>query len=139
MDPLARAACTNRPDLNWFADTTVEAKRAIAVCRTCPVSKPCCEEADRRKEQWGIWGGVNRSGRTAARREQRAVMQTIWIRTGVADTNIDRFDYKADMAARTEVCGGSLAAWKNGCRCDRCVTRFDPVVRRRLSAGDWWA
>ena len=53
-DWVARAACRDHdPDI-WFASTTEEAKR---ICRTCPVQRPCLEDAIRRGETSGVWGG----------------------------------------------------------------------------------
>ena len=138
-DPLADGLCRSRPDLTWFGDTAAENRRAITVCRVCPVSKPCCEEADARREQWGVWGGVNRIAKTAVKREQRAVMETIWIRAGLAATNLEGFDFKADMAASRVVCPGTVEAWRSGCECDRCTTRFDTMTKRRMGALEGWA
>lgn len=81
-DPLAKAACKGRSDIDWFPVTATAANRAITVCRVCPVSKACCEEADQRKEQWGVWGGIWRSSKSSVKRRQRADMEMIW-ETGV--------------------------------------------------------
>lgn len=77
-DPLAKAACKGREGYDWYANTVSEMNRAISVCRICPVSKACCEEADRRKEQWGIWGGISRPSKSGVRKRQRAAMEIIW-------------------------------------------------------------
>ena len=41
----------------FFADDLATIARAKAVCRGCPVARPCLEGALRRGEPWGVWGG----------------------------------------------------------------------------------
>jgi hypothetical protein len=52
-----RPRCADEdPELFWPA-TPVEADRAKAICRACPLSAECRSVAQRRGE-WGVWGGV---------------------------------------------------------------------------------
>ena len=66
LDPWrADAACRDAdPDL-FFPSVaerpeTKDARegRAKAICRDCPVREECLEYALRKREPWGIWGGV---------------------------------------------------------------------------------
>jgi WhiB family redox-sensing transcriptional regulator len=46
----------NDPDL-WFAESPRDIDTAKALCRGCPVRKPCLSHALQRREPWGVWGG----------------------------------------------------------------------------------
>ncbi len=41
----------------WFADEPARLETAKALCRECPLQAPCLDEALRRAEPWGVWGG----------------------------------------------------------------------------------
>lgn len=47
---------TDKPDL-WFAEQPEALARAQALCWSCPVRRRCLQEALRRGEPWGVWGG----------------------------------------------------------------------------------
>lgn len=50
------------PEL-WFpikgGDGCGNGETAKAICRRCPIKGPCLDQALRRKERFGIWGGIN--------------------------------------------------------------------------------
>ncbi len=53
------AACQGM-DTNIFMEGPT--KKALAVCRTCNVTKACLDYAIRTR-QWGVWGGESTFGR----------------------------------------------------------------------------
>lgn len=74
----AYAACQSERVRLFFAPTSelpserlVRERTAKAVCAGCPVRTECLEHALRRREQYGIWGGLNSSERAEARRLAR--------------------------------------------------------------------
>lgn len=54
----------------WYAhDADHESvNHAISVCHQCPVIRACVRAAFKRREQFGIWGGMTARQRTAALR-----------------------------------------------------------------------
>ena len=42
----------------FFSDDDLEIARAKAICRTCPLSASCLENALARSEAYGVWGGT---------------------------------------------------------------------------------
>lgn len=50
------------------------ARKAIAICGTCPVCEECADGAIQRREQYGIWGGLTPS-RIAAIADDRERMR----------------------------------------------------------------
>ncbi|WP_051362502.1 WhiB family transcriptional regulator [Amycolatopsis thermoflava] len=73
-----RGACQLFPELDWIApggEKPTPRQRAAAetacrvICAACPVRMLCAEDALRRGEPWGIWGGLDRKDRTAVARE----------------------------------------------------------------------
>lgn len=48
----------HRPSL-----TSVEVRRAKAVCAVCPVLQECFDFAMENREEYGVWGGTTRSER----------------------------------------------------------------------------
>lgn len=66
----ARAVCRDYDPEMFFPDPsdTVGQREAKAVCARCPVRVECLTEADRRHEQYGIWGGLERTDRGGAQR-----------------------------------------------------------------------
>jgi WhiB family redox-sensing transcriptional regulator len=49
--------CQNdQPDL-WFAERPEVLAVAQALCRHCPLRRPCLDDALARREPWGVWGG----------------------------------------------------------------------------------
>ena len=61
------------PDL-WFPECSLEALKAIRVCRNCPVRRECLSDALERGDTRGIRGGVsgNRRSRMLRRRNEKA-------------------------------------------------------------------
>jgi hypothetical protein len=53
----------NRPSM-----TSVEIRRAKAVCATCPVLWQCYEYAMTNDEEYGVWGGTTRRERQRLKR-----------------------------------------------------------------------
>lgn len=49
-----------------------QAREAVAraVCRSCPVQRPCLEAALELKEPHGVWGGMNERERRSVRRRR---------------------------------------------------------------------
>lgn len=65
-----RAACRSEdPDL-FFPDSydSEQARRAVAVCRACPVAEQCFGDAIASQDRWGIRGGYTPRQRVALRR-----------------------------------------------------------------------
>jgi WhiB family transcriptional regulator, redox-sensing transcriptional regulator len=57
---IARADCRNYdPDL-WFSPIPNEQEKAKAVCAGCPVSAACLQWSVATRQQFGIWGGIDR-------------------------------------------------------------------------------
>lgn len=62
---------TGEADL-WFAEAPAELETAKALCRECPLQKPCLDEAIARREPWGVWGGeIFNGGAIVARKRPR--------------------------------------------------------------------
>lgn len=68
-------ACAERPSEWWYPDErSIDAARAKAICRSCPVRFECLEASldPTLPELYGIWGGLDESDRRrimAGRRE----------------------------------------------------------------------
>ena len=66
-----KAACRGPQAAVFFPPPHFERKdekleresRAKAICRTCPVRRPCLDYAIRIREPHGIWGGLSESER----------------------------------------------------------------------------
>lgn len=56
----------HRPSL-----TSIEVRRAKAICAICPVMQECFEFAMENDEEYGIWGGTTKSERQRFREEYR--------------------------------------------------------------------
>ena len=55
----SQGACLDRNPELWFEDAnSPRARRAEAVCQTCPVRRTCLATALVRAEEFGIWGGL---------------------------------------------------------------------------------
>jgi WhiB family transcriptional regulator, redox-sensing transcriptional regulator len=65
MRPAPRALCANhpRPDL-WFSYSALQ-KRAVAICKQCPLRERCLDHAVSRPEVHGVWGGTTAEDRRA--------------------------------------------------------------------------
>ena len=53
---MDRAACTSRPDLDWF-DLDCNLQPCLEVCITCPVADDCLDYAIAHQAEHGMWGG----------------------------------------------------------------------------------
>ena len=121
------AACREHPTEWWFM---VDPTDALEVCRGCPVSKACCEAADRHEEEWGVWGGVNRSAQRRVQDAQRRVMHTIWgdpepERKGRTPAQEEALRILMEAVSPSKVSPlkkehGSRRSYRAGCRCDAC-------------------
>jgi WhiB family redox-sensing transcriptional regulator len=66
MSRLFGAKCIGRTDEMFPHQTRGKAKEmshekvvaALAICDGCPAIEPCADGAIRRREQYGIWGGL---------------------------------------------------------------------------------
>lgn len=56
---MSEAACTDQDTEIFYPETgdTKAAKKAIAVCKTCPVRDRCLYHALTNPESFGVWGG----------------------------------------------------------------------------------
>lgn len=52
----AELSCQSDPDL-FFAEKPEDVERARALCRQCPLQRPCLDGALQRGEPCGVWGG----------------------------------------------------------------------------------
>lgn len=73
----AEARCRGDAATDFFAPITGETRRAraarerraVAVCAECPVQARCLEDAARRGERYGIWGGRSFDERTSLKHQ----------------------------------------------------------------------
>jgi WhiB family redox-sensing transcriptional regulator len=66
-----KAACADRDTDFWFpTDTNISpaARRALEICRECPVRTECLDHAMTTPEFHGIWGGMTAPQRHELRR-----------------------------------------------------------------------
>jgi WhiB family redox-sensing transcriptional regulator len=64
----SRAACKDRPDIDWFPGEHDQRGQAIAVCTRCPARQECLDwSLSQGPGLHGIWGGVGRDGRRRLR------------------------------------------------------------------------
>jgi len=67
------AACTGRAELFFEETRKTIAKKAKAICATCPVQEPCLEHAIA-NDEIGIWGGKTTNERRKIRRMRRSLI-----------------------------------------------------------------
>jgi len=58
-----RTPCDSTDRHLWLSDNPAERATAAERCTPCPVIGLCGESAEARDEQWGVWGGIDRSNR----------------------------------------------------------------------------
>lgn len=63
-----QAACAGHSPSLWFPEGSGNAhgpatQRALAICRSCPVSADCLDHALTQPEHHGIWGGLTETER----------------------------------------------------------------------------
>lgn len=56
-DEHDEVACRGAEADLWFASHPVAVERAKTLCRACPIRLSCLDDATRRREPWGVWGG----------------------------------------------------------------------------------
>jgi hypothetical protein len=67
-----RPPCADDPEL-WYADHLEQRREAAQRCAGCPLFEACDEAgAD---EKWGVWAGVDRTGRNRLRQPNQAGKQ----------------------------------------------------------------
>jgi len=73
-DFMERRACTAEQLHLFFPEPAEQhlAKKAKAICRTCPVLKECAAYATARPELKGVWGGLSDKQRKAVRSKNGA-------------------------------------------------------------------
>ena len=61
FDWMDDAACRGLSSVNFFPEETynVDAPKAMAVCKQCPVREDCLDFAVQNNVKYGIWGGLN--------------------------------------------------------------------------------
>ena len=61
LDELAGAKCAEtEPELfHPASNAKIQFEEAATVCYFCPVKVACLEGARKRREEYGVWGGVN--------------------------------------------------------------------------------
>lgn len=65
------AACNGiDPDLFFSSDDKAQ-RRALELCKACPVREECLRWAVEHREMYGIWGGMEESDRRSLIRERR--------------------------------------------------------------------
>jgi len=72
------AACAGKDPNDWFPEQTGYSwahKRALDVCRSCPVQLACLRSAIDNNEHHGIWGGLTAQQRTDLRRNRRGLKE----------------------------------------------------------------
>ena len=63
--------CTDDTQL-WFSEHPADLELAKALCRTCPLQRPCLSGAMERSEPSGVWGGeIFEKGRVIAHKRPR--------------------------------------------------------------------
>ena len=64
-----QAPCASSDPDTWFPQLGDAATAAKKICAACPYKAPCLLDAIERREQHGIWGGVNARRFTQVRAE----------------------------------------------------------------------
>jgi WhiB family transcriptional regulator, redox-sensing transcriptional regulator len=65
------AACQAADVDLFFSNDEDDQRRALEMCKSCPVQEPCLRFALEHGEMYGIWGGLTESDRRSLIREQR--------------------------------------------------------------------
>lgn len=58
------ARCQDNDELDFYSDQPRNIVACKATCALCPVRLVCALEALRRRDRWGIWGGLTPDERT---------------------------------------------------------------------------
>ena len=53
--------CATRGFHLWCSALAADRAAAVKLCRDCPVLQSCGQQADTRKETFGVWGGRDRT------------------------------------------------------------------------------
>lgn len=115
----AEGACDGRTDLDWYGETRREIKAVKAVCADCPIKATCLQDAIKRREPWGVWGGLDPDERAEYAKQQGAAQPTI-----------------SRHGERVRYVGSKTAP---GCRCALCTrAHSDYEHARRLRKRSGW-
>ena len=66
------AACNGAPTQLFYPEKHLKAVEAKAICSGCPVRSPCLEDALRRNDKHGVWGGCSVEEREDIKRARKA-------------------------------------------------------------------
>ncbi len=58
-----QALCTQTDPDTFFSDSANQVEQAKAICHQCPVRKECLSHALENREEFGVWGGLDRDER----------------------------------------------------------------------------
>lgn len=82
---FADALCAEYPDPNlWFAETSVDAALAKAICRRCPALEACALYALAQPDEYGIWGATDKADRDRLNKKNPLVISQEAYEEGVA-------------------------------------------------------
>jgi WhiB family redox-sensing transcriptional regulator len=70
---VAKALCTGRDPDELFVRGAAQ-RRAVAICRHCPVVRECAADALDNQVEYGIWGGLTERQRRALLRQHPEVV-----------------------------------------------------------------
>lgn len=59
------ARCTQSDPELWYAESAIDRRKAIEMCRECPLIAQCAEAGA--GERYGIWGGVDKAASDRAK------------------------------------------------------------------------
>jgi WhiB family redox-sensing transcriptional regulator len=69
---LLNFPCNEEDPELWFAERPEALARAQMLCASCPIQAACLDDALRREEPWGVWGGqILMRGRVIAQKRGR--------------------------------------------------------------------
>lgn len=61
------AVCLDHDPELWFSDTPLDIITACSICESCPVMEQCRTWATETNQRFGVWGGIDREGRSLTR------------------------------------------------------------------------
>ncbi len=69
-DWMLSARCRNSDPEVFFVRGAAQSRRAVGICRGCPVREACLRYAIENEIEFGIWGGMTERQRRRLRRHQ---------------------------------------------------------------------
>ena len=70
-DWRAKGKCVEMDPEIFFSERADNIRMAKQACKACEVKDVCLDEAFRKDEQWGVWGGLTDAERRALKRRRR--------------------------------------------------------------------